>query len=68
MPTIKQEKQHTEKQNLRAKRKRKRGLLKVGNVWYPQTKEGIKQAHDALKWRHEGWITEMRKTRRVKGR
>ena len=36
-------------------------FIKVGNVWYPNTKEGRKKATEAFKMLRKAWITERRK-------
>ena len=36
-------------------------MIKVGNVWYPNTKEGKQQAKEAFKMRQKAWITVRRK-------
>ena len=39
----------------------KNKYIKVGSVYYPDTKEWRERAKDAFKWRYKGWITEKRK-------
>ena len=37
-------------------------MIKVGNVWYPQSQ--TKLAKQMLIWRHRAWLTELRKRRK----